>query len=39
MDCGLNDIEMAHGMFTFSNKRKGTEEKRTRIDKAVTNEE
>lgn len=38
-DCGLRDIEIVNGKFTYSNQRKGAEETKTRIDRAVANEE
>lgn len=38
-DCGLNDIELSNDRFTYSNRRRGAEETKPRIDRALANRE
>lgn len=38
-ECELKDIELANQQFTYSNRRKGVEETKCRIDRAVANKE
>lgn len=39
LDCELKDIKIANAEFTYSNRRKGTDDTKCRIDRATTNKE
>lgn len=36
-DCGVRNLKLSNSQFTFSNRRKGIEETKTRIDRAIAN--